>query len=91
MSLAHCFSPSLQAYLQDGLLARVRKILGVIVKKRAITVRLPLDLVRELENEAIEDGQNRQSGRVYSPSSTLERILREYFAAKPERRRKRSK
>ena len=51
------------------------------IKKRALTVRLPEDLMRLLEEESILDGRSRLSGRVYSPSATLQRILRSYFEA----------
>ncbi len=52
--------------------------------KRAVTFRIATDVLSLLENEAIEDGRKRESGRVYSPSATLERILRHYFEAKPK-------
>ncbi len=52
--------------------------------KRAVTFRIATDVLSQLENEAIEDGRNRERGRVYSPSATLERILRRYFEAKPK-------
>ena len=58
-------------------------------QKRAVTLRLPVDLLALLEDEAIEDGRQRERGRVYSPSATIERILRAYFDAKPRRRRSR--
>jgi hypothetical protein len=54
--------------------------------KRAMTLRLPEDLLKLIEGEAIADGQAREHGRVYSPSNTVERILRAYFEAKPKRR-----
>jgi hypothetical protein len=56
--------------------------------KRAITIRIAEDVANLLEAESIADGRGRGSGRVYSPSATIERILREYFAAKPKRRTK---
>lgn len=49
--------------------------------KRTITLRIPEDLASLLQAESIRDGQDRRAGRVYSPSATVERILREYFAA----------
>jgi hypothetical protein len=58
-----------------------------VAQKRAVTLRLPIDLLALIEDEAIEDGRQREQGRVYSPSATVERILRTYFAAKPKRRR----
>ena len=56
--------------------------------KRAITIRIAEEVANLLEAESIADGRGRGSGRVYSPSATIERILREYFAAKPKRRTK---
>jgi hypothetical protein len=55
-------------------------------KKRAVNFRLPIDLLSLLEDEAIADGRGREEGRVYSPSATLERILRQYFAGKPAKK-----
>lgn len=57
-------------------------------EKRAVTYRIATDVLALLENESIEDGRNRDSGRVYSPSATVERILRTYFEAKPKRPRR---
>jgi hypothetical protein len=54
--------------------------------KRAVTIRLPADLLGLIEEEAIVDGRSRLAGRVYSPSATIERILRAYFASKPKKR-----
>jgi hypothetical protein len=54
--------------------------------KRAITIRLPEDLLTLIEDAAIADGRARERGRVYSPSATIERILRAYFDAQPKRR-----
>jgi hypothetical protein len=54
----------------------------------AVTFRLPRELLHLLRAEALEEGQARGSGRVYGPSATLERILREYYAAKGKRRAK---
>ena len=56
------------------------------VVKRAVTIRLPEDLIARIEDEAILDGRARQKGRVYSPSATIERILRVYFESRPQRR-----
>ncbi len=56
--------------------------------KRAVTFRIATDVLAQLEDEAIADGRNRESGRVYSPSATLERILRAYFDAQPKRPRR---
>ena len=55
------------------------------VVKRAVTIRLPEDLISRIEDEAITDGRARDKGRVYSPSATFERILRAYFESKPKR------
>ncbi|MEA2666922.1 MAG: hypothetical protein QOI11_3866 [Candidatus Eremiobacteraeota bacterium] len=57
-------------------------------EKRAVTFRIATDVLAQLEDESIEDGRNRESGRVYSPSATVERILRTYFEAKPKRPRR---
>ena len=54
--------------------------------KRAVTIRLPEDLLGLIEDEAIADGRAREKGRVYSPSATIERILRAYFAGRPRHR-----
>jgi hypothetical protein len=54
--------------------------------KRALTLTLPEDLLRLIEDEAISDGRERDKGRAYSPSSTIERILRSYFDLKPKKR-----
>jgi len=46
-----------------------------------------MDVIELVEEEAIADGRGRQSGRVFNPSATIERILRAYFASKPRGRR----
>ncbi len=56
--------------------------------KRAVTFRIATDVLAQLEDEAIADGRTRESGRVYSPSATIERILRAYFETKPKRPRR---
>lgn len=83
----------LQAYLQGGLLVNLQEPTRYMstekrpeVVKRAVTLRLPVDLVTLIEAESIADGQTRESGRVYSPSATIERILRTYFAQRPRGR-----
>ena len=55
------------------------------VVKRAVTIRLPEDLISRIEDESIADGRAREKGRVYSPSATIERILRAYFESRPIR------
>ena len=85
---------ALLLYLQSGVPARFPKA-KIVPKqpsgKRAITIRIAQDLATLLEAEAIRDGQGRESGRVYSPSATIERILREYFDARPKRNLGRSR
>ena len=88
---------SLQSLLQSGVLVLCYEVRPIMpgpkssqVVKRAVTLRLPEDLLALVEDEAIADGRERRSGRVYSPSATIERILREYFDGRP-RRRTRSK
>ncbi|HEY0393673.1 MAG TPA: hypothetical protein VGD01_04180 [Candidatus Elarobacter sp.] len=54
----------------------------------AVTFRIPRELLALLRAEALEEGQARDSGRVYNPSATLERILREHYATKLRRRTK---
>jgi hypothetical protein len=56
-----------------------------------VTYRLSLDVLQALEDETIADGRERKGGRVFSPSATLERILRSYFAAKKPERGRRTK
>jgi hypothetical protein len=58
------------------------------VEKKTTGYRLPLDLVRLIENEAIAEGRDRQSGRAFNPSAVVERILRAYFEAKKPPRTK---
>jgi hypothetical protein len=48
----------------------------------AVTFRIPRELLGLLRAEALAEGQARGSGRVYNPSGTLERILREHYADK---------
>jgi hypothetical protein len=57
-------------------------------EKRNVSYRLPVDLIRAVEEEAIEEGRTRQSGLVFKPSSVVERILRAHYAAKPKRERR---
>ena len=58
------------------------------MEKRNAGYRLPVDLIRMIENEAIADGRDRESGRAFNPSAVVERILRAYFDAKKPRRTK---
>lgn len=58
------------------------------MEKRNAYYRLPSDLVRLIEDEAISEGRERQAGRAYNPSAVVERILRAYFDAKKPRRAK---
>jgi len=80
---------------KDGLLALDWESRQIVPKlkpdppKRAITLRLPTDLIAQIERESIADGRKRERGRVYSPSATVERILRGYFSQAPRRGRSR--
>ena len=56
-------------------------------EKRSVSYRLPVDLIRMINEESIVEGRAISSGRVFNPSSLVERILREYFARKPPGRR----
>ena len=56
-------------------------------EKRSASYRLPVDLIRAVNDEAAEEGRHRTSGRVHNPSAVVERILREYFARKARPRR----
>jgi len=58
------------------------------VEKRNVGYRLPVDLIRMIENEAIAEGRDRQSGRAFNPSAVVERVLKDYFDAKKPRRTK---
>ena len=58
------------------------------VEKKTTGYRLPVDLIRMIENEAIAEGRDRQSGRAFNPSAVVERILRAYFDSKKPRRTK---
>ncbi len=55
--------------------------------KESVSFRLDRDLLALLRAEAMEEGTNKETGRVYNPSATLDRILRTYFDAKPKRGR----
>jgi hypothetical protein len=59
----------------------------VDTEKRSVSYRLPADLIRSIEEEAITEGRERQSGRAFNPSAVVERVLRAYFAGKPQRGR----
>jgi hypothetical protein len=56
--------------------------------KRSVSYRLPIDLIRAVNDEATAEGRERTSGRVFNPSTVVERILRAYFDAKPKRSRR---
>ena len=58
------------------------------MEKKTTGYRLPLDLIRLIENEAIAEGRDRESGRAFNPSAVVERILRAYFESKKARRAK---
>ncbi len=58
------------------------------MEKRNVGYRLPVDLIRMIENEAVAEGRDRQSGRAFNPSAVVERVLRDYFDAKKPRRTK---
>jgi len=57
-------------------------------EKRNVSYRLPANLIRAVEEDAIEEGRARQSGRAFNPSAVVERILRAHYAAKPKRDRR---
>jgi hypothetical protein len=44
-------------------------------------------LLRRIEEDAIAEGRDRESGRAYNPSAVVERIIREYYEARPKRPR----
>ena len=58
------------------------------MEKKTTGYRLPVDLIRLIENEAIAEGRDREAGRAFNPSAVVERILRAYFDAKKPRRAK---
>ena len=55
---------------------------GDASEREAVTFRIARDVLNLLRNEAMEEGTNRSTGRVYNPSATLDRILREHYAKK---------
>ncbi|MDB5069591.1 MAG: hypothetical protein JWM87_702 [Candidatus Eremiobacteraeota bacterium] len=57
-------------------------------RKEAVTFRIARDVLALLRAEAMDEGQNKDSGRVYNPSATLDRILRQHYADKLKRRTK---
>jgi hypothetical protein len=57
------------------------------VEKKSVQFRLPLDLLKRIEEDAMAEGRERQSGRAYNPSAVVERIIREYYDARPKRPR----
>lgn len=46
---------------------------------RSKTYRLPVDLIRAVDQAALAEGQGRTSGRMFNPSAIVERALREYL------------
>lgn len=55
------------------------------MEKKSVQFRLPLDLLKRIEEDAMAEGRERQSGRAYNPSAVVERIIREYYDARPKR------
>lgn len=55
-------------------------------EKRNVSYRLPVDLIRAVEEDAFEEGRSRPSGRAFNPSSSVERILRAPYATEPKAR-----
>jgi hypothetical protein len=54
-------------------------------EKRSVSYRLPVDLVRAVNDAAQEEGRDKASGRVFNPSAVVERILRAHFDKQPKR------
>jgi len=54
----------------------------VASENKAAGYRLPPDLIRLVQKEAMEEGLVAGVGRAYNPSTVVERILRAYFDAK---------
>jgi hypothetical protein len=54
-------------------------------EKRSVSYRLPVDLVRMVNDAAQEEGREKTSGRVFNPSAVVERALRAYFDKQPKR------
>jgi hypothetical protein len=79
-------------FLQSGLVSLYpRTHVFVDSEKRSASYRLPLRLIRAVEEEAITEGRERKSGRVFNPSAVVERILHAYFDAKPRSKPKPTK
>jgi hypothetical protein len=57
-------------------------------EKQSVSYRLPVDLIRAVQDEAIEQGREQRMGRAFNPSAVVERILRAHFDAKPKRERR---
>jgi hypothetical protein len=57
-------------------------------EQEAVTFRIGRDVLALLRAEAMAEGQRKQSGRVYNPSATLDRILREHYADKLKAKRR---
>jgi hypothetical protein len=56
-------------------------------EKRSVSYRLPVDLVRMVNDAAQEEGREKTSGRVFNPSAVVERALRAYFKTAPKQER----
>jgi hypothetical protein len=54
-------------------------------EKRSVSYRLPVDLIRLVNDAAQAEGQDKTSGRVFNPSAIVERILRAHFDKQPRR------
>ncbi len=58
------------------------------VEKRSVSYRLPVDLVRAVNDAAQAEGREKNAGRVFNPSAVVERILRAHFDKQPKRERR---
>jgi hypothetical protein len=58
------------------------------VEKRSVSYRLPVDLVRAVNDAAQAEGREKNAGRVFNPSAVVERILRAHFDKQPRRSRR---
>lgn len=54
---------------------------------KGVNLRLPEELIRLIQQEAVEHGHQAESGRFYNPSAVVERILRAYFDGRAKRDR----
>ncbi len=48
-----------------------------------MSYRLPVDLVRAVNDAAQAEGREKNAGRVFNPSAVVERILRAHFESSP--------